>query len=248
MSRLSSAVWLRGFKLKPLACFIFLTAQLPHYAFSQDEFDMAALETSGPKVHVDLSQFSNLGSQLPGKYRVDVFIDHEQVDTRELDFTQDKKGQLTPTLTPALLKQWGVEVNSIPGLDAMKQIANVAEAIPDSSAKLDFSQMRLDLSIPQADMDMAAQGYVSPALWDEGIPALVVGYDFNGSNTWRTDEDSASGREDSYFLSLHSGLNLGAWRLRNYSTWTYTSYPENDTASSDDNHDSDSHDDTQSHW
>ncbi|MDI5578104.1 fimbria/pilus outer membrane usher protein, partial [Salmonella enterica subsp. enterica serovar Anatum] len=25
---------------------------------------------------------------------------------------------------------------------------------------------------------------------------------------------------DSYYLNLRSGMNLGAWRLRNYSTWT----------------------------
>ncbi|MFI7811720.1 fimbria/pilus outer membrane usher protein [Citrobacter werkmanii] len=246
MNDLSRAVRLRSFKLKTLACFVCLMVQSIHHAYAQDDFDMAALETSGPKVHVDLTQFSNQGSQLPGKYHVDVFVDHEQVDTRDLVFTQDKKGQLTPTLTPELLKQWGVEIDNIPGLSAMKQITNLTETIPDSSAKLDFSQMRLDLTIPQADIDTAAQGYVSPTLWDEGIPALLVGYDFNGSNTWRTDDDSASGREDSYFLNLHSGLNLGAWRLRNYSTWSYTSYPES-SGSSQENGGQDS-DNTQSDW
>ncbi|WP_164094336.1 fimbria/pilus outer membrane usher protein, partial [Stenotrophomonas maltophilia] len=56
---------------------------------------------------------------------------------------------------------------------------------------------------------------------------------FNGSNTWRDENDS--GREDSYFLNLHSGINLGAWRLRNYSTWTYSKSPEyHDTTSGED--------------
>ncbi|WP_159144925.1 fimbria/pilus outer membrane usher protein, partial [Klebsiella pneumoniae] len=26
---------------------------------------------------------------------------------------------------------------------------------------------------------------------------------------------------DNYYANLQSGLNLGAWRLRNYSTWNY---------------------------
>lgn len=215
-----------AFWLRPLACVVLLALQGAHGAFAQDEFDMAALETSGPKMNVDLSQFATEGSQLPGNYHVDVYVDHTQVDTRSLDFVQNKSGQLVPKLTPALLKQWGIKVDSIPGMSDTSEIKELNHFIPESREKLDFSQMRLDLTIPQADVDSTAQGYVSPTLWDEGIPALILGYDFNGSNSWM-DESTTSGRDDNYFLSLHSGLNLGAWRLRNYSTWTYTKTAEN---------------------
>ena len=180
-------------------------------ALAQDEFDMAALETSGPKLNVDLSQFSQPGSQLPGRYHVDVYVNHEQVDAQTLDFVQDKHGQLTPVVTPALLAQWGIKIGDIDALRNKNSINDLAATVPDSQIRLDYSQMRLDLTIPQADVNSAAQDSVSPTLWDEGVPALLLGYDFNGSNTWRDENDS--GREDSYFLNLHSGINLGAWRL-----------------------------------
>lgn len=232
------------FWFKPLTYLVLLALQGSHYALAKDEFDMAALETSGPKINVDLSQFANQGSELPGNYHVDVYVDHEQVDTRSLDFVQNKKGQLIAEVTPELLKKWGVKVDDIKGLSEAGKVADLSEFIPQSNEKLDYNQMRLDLTIPQADVDTAAQGYVSPTLWDEGIPALLLGYDFNGSNTWR-DGDDASGRDDSYFLSLHSGLNLGAWRLRNYSTWTYTKTSED----TDDSYTTSSTGNSaQSHW
>ncbi|WP_170876331.1 fimbria/pilus outer membrane usher protein, partial [Salmonella enterica] len=52
---------------------------------------------------------------------------------------------------------------------------------------------------------------------DEGINALRLNYNFSGGNvTARSHklEDS-----DSYYLNLQPGLNLGPWRIRNYSTW-----------------------------
>lgn len=214
------------FWFNPLTYLVLIALQGSHCAFAQDEFDMAALETSGPRINVNLNQFANQGSELPGRYQVDIYIDHELVDTRSLDFVQDKKGQLKPKVTPDLLKQWGVKIDDISGLNKAGMIDDLSEYIPESQVKLDYNQMRLDLTIPQADVDSTAQGYVSPTLWDEGIPALLLGYDFNGSNTWR-DGNETSGRDDSYFLNLHSGLNLGAWRLRNYSTWTYSRTSEN---------------------
>ena len=45
------------------------------------------------------------------------------------------------------------------------------------------------------------------------IPAALVNYSFTGN---RGSED------DSYYLNLQSGLNYGAWRLRNNGAWRYT--------------------------
>lgn len=236
----------RAFRLTPLACALLFMLQGVDRVRAEDEFDMAALETSGPKLNVDLSKFANTGSELPGRYLVEVYINHQLIDSRALEFVQNKKGQLTPLLSATLLEQWGVKVSDIPGLVGKTKIDNLVDYIPESQVTLDFSQMRLNLTIPQANVDSAAQGSVSPSLWDEGVPALIVGYDFNGSNTWRDDDDSG-GHEDSYFLNLHSGLNLGAWRLRNYSTWTYSKAPSGDTGD-DPQSAGDRGDSSENHW
>lgn len=61
----------------------------------------------------------------------------------------------------------------------------------------------------------SARGYIPPSQWDEGIPAGLLSYNFSGDN-------GSYGKN--YFLSLNSGINLGAWRLRNTSAWTYSDY------------------------
>ncbi len=49
--------------------------------------------------------------------------------------------------------------------------------------------------------------------------ALLVDYNFSGSNASYDAHDSETNyNSDSYYLNLRSGMNLGAWRLRNYST------------------------------
>lgn len=215
---------------------------------ASDEFDMSALETSGPKTNVDLSKFSDAGSQLPGKYHVDIYINHNAVDSQDIDFVQDSSGKLIPTLSPAQVRKWGIKVDSIPALHMIsdnQKVNGISQFIEHSQEKFDLSQLRLDLTIPQAYVNAMAQNEVSEELWDEGIPAAILGYDFSGSNTWRNDD--SSGHDDSYFLNLHSGINFNAWRLRNYSTWTYSKAASKDGSDVNYNeHGSDSS--AQNHW
>ncbi|RSW41123.1 FimD/PapC N-terminal domain-containing protein, partial [Klebsiella aerogenes] len=48
--------------------------------------------------------------------------------------------------------------------------------IPQASIAFDSGTQRLDISVPQAMMQNTARGYVSPELWDSGVPALMLGY------------------------------------------------------------------------
>ncbi len=43
----------------------------------------------------------------------------------------------------------------------------------------DLSQLRLDITAPQAVMQHQPRGYVSPEYWDSGVPSATLGYDFN---------------------------------------------------------------------
>ncbi|MCU6190570.1 fimbria/pilus outer membrane usher protein, partial [Enterobacter bugandensis] len=88
---------------------------------------------------------------------------------------------------------------------------------PQASAKFIFERQQLQLSLPQAAINAQARGYVPPEQLDEGINALLLNYNFSGDNTQgRRSEIPDS---DNYYLSLRPGLNVGPWRIRNYSTW-----------------------------
>ncbi len=207
------------FHLAPLTIALLLMA---HQAQAKDTFNVHALELDNPSsVPVDISQFSEPGEQAPGTYRVDIYMNGDLQDTRDVTFVAGPDGKLTPQLTPGQLDALGVQLNSVPtfrGVPNDKVITSLVQYIPESSTDFRFGSQKLLITVPQASMKPSAQGAVDPKYWDEGMPALLVNYSFTGANTW---QDESDGHDDSYFLNLRSGINLGGWRLRNYSTWNY---------------------------
>lgn len=185
-------------------------------------FNPALLEIDNPdQGSADLSVFEEGELQPPGTYRVDIYLNGSEVDTRDVKFflATDASGKqsLQPCLSGEQLRDMGVKIGMYPGIAAADECANFTGAIDQSSASFRFDQQRLNLSIPQAALNSQARGYVSPDKWDAGIPALLMNYSFSGANTEARNNDSKG--SDTYYLNLRSGANLGAWRLRNYSTW-----------------------------
>ncbi|EIO7469451.1 fimbrial biogenesis outer membrane usher protein [Salmonella enterica subsp. enterica] len=194
-----------------------------HNAEARETFNPHALEIDNPGQPVaDLSTFAEAGGQLPGTYRVTVYVNGEQQgEAQDIAFVAGADKKLTEQLTPAMLKAWGVNTAAFPALAALppqKPLDDIGRYIPMAASELRFSKLQLNVSIPQAAMSATARGWVDPSQWDEGVPAALLNYSMSGSNTWR---DGESGSEDNYYANLQSGLNLGAWRLRNYSTWNY---------------------------
>ena len=192
-------------------------------AEARETFNTHALELDSPgQAIVDLSAFAEADGQLPGTYRVTVYVNGEQQgEAQDIAFVAGADKKLIAQLTPAMLKAWGVNTAAFPALAALpadKPLEDIGRYLPMASSELRFSKLQLNLSIPQAAMSATARGWVDPSEWDEGVPAALLNYNLSGSNTWR---DGENGSDDNYYANLQSGLNLGAWRLRNYSTWNY---------------------------
>lgn len=213
---------LSGMRMTRLAMIVLILLSARESLATESTFNLNALEIDNPSnTPVDLSQFSSVGGQAPGFYRVDIFMNGELQDTRDVNFIMGPDGKLLPQLTPAQLEQWGVMLNSIPsllGIDKNATISDISHYIQQAGTDFDFSHQALNISVPQASMRPSAQGAVDPKFWDEGIPALLLDYNFTGANSW---QDKNDGTTDNYFLNLRSGANFGAWRFRNYSTWSY---------------------------
>lgn len=176
-----------------------------------------ALERTGVAAQtIDLSRFEQ-GRQLPGTYRIDIWLNGEWVRTASVRFTAKEEGSLVPEMTPDMLRELGVRIDALPGLLSLPSeaiITDLGAFIPDATARLDFDQQRLDISIPQAALEVQARGSVDPSRWDQGIPAALLNYSFSGSRN----RQSSGQSQDLLYMNLQSGLNLGPWRLRNYST------------------------------
>ncbi|HHB1427541.1 TPA: fimbria/pilus outer membrane usher protein [Serratia odorifera] len=188
---------------------------------ARDYFNPAFLGGSHmQQEQADLSVFETEGSQTPGNYHVDLYLNKQFAGTYDLDFflQQDKTAgaYLQPCLDIGMLGSLGVKTAAFPALqNGVQGCANLA-AIPQASADFEFSQQRLMLSIPLAAMNRQARGFVPPERWDQGISALQLNYSYSGATNW----DRHGNSSNSNYVNLRPGFNLGAWRLRNYTTWS----------------------------
>ncbi|MGL4485562.1 MAG: fimbria/pilus outer membrane usher protein [Yersinia sp. (in: enterobacteria)] len=188
-------------------------------AHAEMYFDPNALDVRLPGQNVvDLSIFS-AGEQLPGTYRVDVYLNKERIDTRNVTFVQGGK-RLVPILRVADLAAMGVNTAAFPALAMLQPeetVIDLGKYIPQADSTFDFNHQRLDLSVPQAALNFQARNAVDPSLWDQGLTAFLMNYNATGSNT-----QQRNGRGDSSnaYLNLRTGLNIGPWRLRNNTVYS----------------------------
>lgn len=192
-------------------------------ARADEYYNPALLSLDNPSLEgADLSLFEQGDVQAPGTYHVDLYLNGESVESRDIDFTLEKdtagNAFLQPCLSKALLESLGVRLTELSSQSDSEECVDLTKAVAMSSVKFEFNQQRLNLTIPQAALYSQARGYVSPDKFEQGINALLLNYNFSGAHSkgrQGNDQDS-----DDYYLNLRSGLNVGAWRLRNYSTWS----------------------------
>ncbi|HBL4905538.1 fimbria/pilus outer membrane usher protein [Enterobacter hormaechei] len=192
-------------------------------AAARDMFNPALLEIDHP-VDVDIHQFNRANNLPAGNYKVDIHVNGEVVGRRDVMFVEESAtGGLHPCFTDvkSMLAGLGVKVAAIKALNDVddKTCLDPAPLVPGSTWTFDTDKLQLNVTLPQIYIDTSARGYISPDRWDEGINALMVNYDFSGSSTVQSDEGN---NDDFYYLNLRNGINLGAWRLRNYSTLNVT--------------------------
>ena len=212
--------------VKKIACFIagqLVLCGIPSFSAKAGEyFNPALLEIDSPgQGSSDLSVFEDGAGQPPGVYRVDIYLNNEQFDTRDVAFQMQKDAQghdrLQPCLSVADLNAMGVKTDLYPQLgDADIKCVDLS-AIPQASAEFRFSAQQLLLSVPQIAISEKARGTVSETQWDNGISAFLLNYNLSGA---RNSARSHDGNDtNTQYANLRPGVNIGPWRFRNYTTW-----------------------------
>lgn len=180
---------------------------------------------------VDLSAFTKGREAPPGTYRVDIYLNDEFMASRDITFiADDNNADLIPCLSTDLLVSLGIKKSAL--LDNKEHSADkhvpdnsactpLQDRLADASSEFDVGQQHLSLSVPQIYVGRMARGYVSPDLWEEGI---------NG-NSINNRSNHNAGKSNYAYLNLQSGINIGSWRLRDNSTWSYNSGSSNSSDS-----------------
>lgn len=189
---------------------------------------------------VDLSAFTKGREAPPGTYRVDIYLNDEFMASRDITFiADDNNADLIPCLSTDLLVSLGIKKSAL--LDSKEHSAEkhvpdnsactpLQDRLADASSEFDAGQQHLSLSVPQIYVGRMARGYVSPDLWEEGINAGLLNYSFNG-NSINNRSNHNAGKSNYAYLNLQSGINIGSWRLRDNSTWSYNSGSSNSSDS-----------------
>ncbi|BBG60856.1 fimbria/pilus outer membrane usher protein [Providencia rustigianii] len=179
-------------------------------------FDPDFLELPN-KDAVDLTQFEN-NEQLAGIYYVDIYVNSNLIGAKKLNFDKNNQNKLIPCLSLTDLNDFGVKTTEYPELQSASNGCVNLAVIPDATSSFEFDSQRLYLSIPQIALDKNPRGYVNLADIDNGINALMLNYSYSGSKNY--DRKKGGSDSTSNYVNLRPGLNIGAWRLRNYTTWS----------------------------
>ncbi|GLK87072.1 outer membrane usher protein [Pseudomonas turukhanskensis] len=208
----------------------FLVTVLTSVAYGDErtaylEFDNRMLwGTPSDKESADLSRFSE-GNPVPaGTMSVQLFLNGNPRKMLDVYFkpVAGKKSAVA-CFTPIDIKSAGVALDKLPE-DMVRWLQDseskttckpIAEVVPSASAAFDFSEQRLDLTIPQAYLKELPADYIDPEQWERGITAARLNYTLDVFNSKSSGVNSTQG-----FGHFESGFNTLGWRLRNISSVT----------------------------
>ncbi|WP_413493293.1 fimbria/pilus outer membrane usher protein [Morganella psychrotolerans] len=185
-------------------------------AVSKPYFNPAALGIGSTDPLIDISQFQQLSErqfQTEGRYFVSVSVNRQAQPGLWIEFRYHPvKKQLLPHVSRKQWLMWGLRTDAAPEFeraDDSAPIDDITQWVSALKVTFDAAQQSLDIIIPQRFFMTAAQRTSDAALWDHGITAFLLDYDYRILHT--RDRHYRDTRQS---LSLRSGFNHGAWRFR----------------------------------
>ncbi|WP_101505242.1 fimbria/pilus outer membrane usher protein [Erwinia sp. B116] len=169
---------------------------------------------------VDLTLFERPSPLPPGHYHLDLRVNGRPYGQGEITVKRTAAAS-TICVEKALLgmlpvKPQGINSAALRQLDDEEQCVTLPQLIPQSRIRADLSRLQLHISLPQALLQHSARDSISPQLWDDGVNALLAGYD---SNYY----DSRQG--GTHYRSFYSGnelaLNLGGFHFAHRGTLSW---------------------------
>lgn len=166
---------------------------------------------------VDVRMFSTGNPVPPGTHRIDLYMNGQWRGREQVRFENSTADTFvaSPCYDSRLLLLLGLDLDRLQAqarhaIEHDSTCSRLEDIISGSQADYDAGDQRLNVKAPQALLKREARGYVSPELWDDGITAATLRYDYNAYRA-----RAASGYVyESQYLGIRAGFNAGAWRLR----------------------------------
>jgi len=220
-----------GLALALPACFLGLAGLAPNAARAVDAVAEAVADAAAVatvefnedllRIPVDVRMFAE-GNPVPaGTYRIDLHMNDQWKGRTDVRFQPLNPGDRValPCFDAALLDMLGFDLQHLnpavaSALEGGGQLCTPISGMFDgANASYDSGALRLDVGAPQIVMRREARGYVDPSLWDDGITAATVQYNYNAYHSSQSGNGFSNSNTNQY-LGLRASFNFGPWRLR----------------------------------
>ncbi|MGF6852582.1 outer membrane usher protein [Paraburkholderia sp. CI3] len=213
----------------------------PAYTFDSDLLMGSSLGVA------DIERFNKVSSVDPGNYRVDIYVNDVFISRQPVEFRSIDSGEVFPCLSDDFLTSTGILVESgtssevsgassasmdsvpdeamptvhTPPADALTALCGpLAQRVPGASTAFDLPRLRLNISVPHAQMKHVPRGAVDLASLEAGQTMAYFNYDTNYYTS------SAFGyKTNSLYAGINAGLNIGLWRFHQQSAYTFNNSP-----------------------
>lgn len=194
------------------------TKKQEEYAFDPNLFKGSGLTPSM------IERFNRADQVEAGTYKVDIYINGRFFERGNIRFEKDENSKqgVVACLNADLIERAGIigDVNYRQQHQKNAQIQSaqcltLPQVATGSVSSFDFSNLRLDMTIPQSLMKNLPRGYVNPSELDAGTSIGFINYMGNYYYT-----ESRLGNHltnESAFVSLNGGINFGKWQYRQQS-------------------------------
>ena len=163
---------------------------------------------------IDMQRYVAGNPIAPGVYPLDIVVNGAFQEKRDITFAATADG-VDACLPVSLLRTLGLKPAYLAGLDDDAACVDLASRVEGASVELDSGNLQLLVSVPQAVQARSARGHVPLEQRDTGITAAFFDYTLN---------HTAARNQDSTYLGLTAGANLGAWRLRHRASYSHSTY------------------------
>ena len=206
---------------KPLWCVFTIMAFFcpASLSYAEDAFDTNLLSINDGSPQISNIPDAINGNVTEGVYHVHVLINKDLFFAKDVVFKLDKDKKLQPCFSISDYEKMNLKDTPSDNKTEGECIV-FSEVIKNGTADFDFPRMTVNLSIPQIYIRPLLPDETPPALWDEGIPAGILEYQFNSTDTLKNVNKDQQGLED--FIGLKDGINIGSWRFRNSTTYSST--------------------------
>lgn len=170
--------------------------------------------------NIDIASLASGDHMEPGSYDVELSENSNFIGVQTVTLKKDSSGKTVIYFNKSILSQLGFKEDiknlylSIPG-----DLVNLDNSELGIKTIFDISNLSVNILAPQITLNFMPRGYIDPKYWEEGETAAMINYTANYYHSQNKIGDS-NYIYDSFFSSVNTWFNAGAWQFRNYSTIT----------------------------